>query len=623
MGITSKLWLASLDKIFQSWKQVLLIHLVYTALGFILFSPLVAGAGWLLLKVSGRFALDDQDIVYFFISPYGMFALVLISALLIIGLVFEQAALMYVAVAVEKGKSSNVIDALLFNAARIKPLFVFVLRLVSRIFLLAVPFLALAFGIAWWLITDYDINYYLVQKPPEFYWGITLVGLVLISLLVLLSRKLIAWSLALPLVLFANVPPQKSFARSQVITSGNRVMVFLTLLVWLVLGVLLGLLLLAAIWLVGMWAVPTVKSSLPLLLIILGGFSLLWALGNFLITAFTSASFAYLLVGICANIDSGFNALSMPANQPESMPGKLQFTFKNIMILLLTGVTAAGLTGMWLVDSIQPNDKVTIIAHRGGAAGKAPENTLAAFRQAIEDKADWIELDVQETVDGEVVVFHDSDFMKLAGNETRLWQASLSEVQAIDIGSWFDPAFSNERVPTLKEALETARGKTNVVIELKYYGHDQMLEQRVVEIVEASGMVDKTAIMSLRYPAIKKLRDMKPDWRLGLLSATAIGDLTRLDADFLAVQTRMARAGFIRRAHDSGKKVFVWTVNDAISMSRMMSLGVDGIITDEPELARLVLQQRKEMNIAERLLIHTAVLFGRPYTPRQFRDDSP
>jgi glycerophosphoryl diester phosphodiesterase len=108
-----------------------------------------------------------------------------------------------------------------------------------------------------------------------------------------------------------------------------------------------------------------------------------------------------------------------------------------------------------------------------------------------------------------------------------------------------------------------------------------------------------------------------------LLSATAIGDLTRLDADFLAIAMAMASGGFVRRAHEAGKQVFVWTVNDPVSMSRMMSMGVDGVITDEPEMARKVLADRAALGSAERLLLHTALLFGYSFTPHQYRDQSP
>jgi glycerophosphoryl diester phosphodiesterase len=178
-------------------------------------------------------------------------------------------------------------------------------------------------------------------------------------------------------------------------------------------------------------------------------------------------------------------------------------------------------------------------------------------------------------------------------------------------------------VPTLLEVLEETRGRIRAVIELKYYGHDQQLEQRVVDIVEQAGMTDQVAIMSLKYEGIQKIRALRPDWTIGLLSAKAIGNLASLDVDFLAVASGMATPGFIRRSHEQGKQVFVWTINDTVSLSRMMSLGVDGVITDEPALAREVIAERADLNPAERLLMHTAVLFGRPEPQRVYRDESP
>jgi glycerophosphoryl diester phosphodiesterase len=161
------------------------------------------------------------------------------------------------------------------------------------------------------------------------------------------------------------------------------------------------------------------------------------------------------------------------------------------------------------------------------------------------------------------------------------------------------------------------------VIELKYYGHDQDLERRVADLVERTGMAGRVAIMSLKYGGVLKMRGLRPDWTVGLLSATAIGDLSRLDADFLAVNLGMAKPGFIRRAHRAGKKVFVWTVNDPVTMSRVLSLGVDGVITDEPAMARQVIAERAKMSTAERLLVHAAVIFGKPLPQRAYRDESP
>ncbi len=620
MNSISKSWSGGLSLLRQSWRQVILVHLIFTALGFILFSPLITGVGRILLLFSGQPALDDQDIAYFFLSAPGVFSLILMLALLVTVLAFEQVALMRIAVGLHHGQHTRVVDALTFTLAKSGRVFDFIFRLVTRTLLLILPFLAVAYGLATWLLSDYDINYYLAQKPSEFWWAVILIGIVIITMLTLALRKLIGWSLALALVLFAGISPRQSFSHSNELTQNQCGNIFMALLIWVVMALLLGYMLIVIIQLIGFSAVPMVRESISLLVVLLGGFSVLWMLGNFVITAFTSGSFAYLLFGFYSSHGPAVPALQ--TGQASFSFGERQFSVINMTVILIVSVAAAGLAGTWLIETIELNDEVKIVAHRG-ASSKAPENTLAAFRQAIEDETDWIELDVQETADGEVVVFHDSDFMKLAGDSRKVWEVTFEEIGEIDIGSWFAPEFSDQRAPTLTKVLETAKGRANVVIELKYYGHDQMLEQRVVDIVEATGMVGQTAIMSLQYGAIQKVRTMRPDWQIGLLSAKAIGNLALLDTDFLAVEKGMARSGLIRRVHKAGKKVFVWTVNDPITMSRMMSLGVDGIITDEPEMARQVLQQRKEMNIAERLLIHTALLFGQPYTPRLYRDNSP
>ena len=98
-------------------------------------------------------------------------------------------------------------------------------------------------------------------------------------------------------------------------------------------------------------------------------------------------------------------------------------------------------------------------------------------------------------------------------------------------------------MPTLEEVLAAVRGRSRLVIELKYYGHDQQLEQRVVDIVESMDMADQVAIMSLKLSGIQKLQAIRPDWPAGLLAATAVGDLSRLDVDYLAVNQNMAEPG--------------------------------------------------------------------------------
>jgi len=165
-------------------------------------------------------------------------------------------------------------------------------------------------------------------------------------------------------------------------------------------------------------------------------------------------------------------------------------------------------------------------------------------------------------------------------------------------------------VPTLAEVFALCKGRVRVVVELKSYGHDERLEERVAAVVEEAGMVADCVYMSLDHDMVRTMKALRPGWRVGILTAKALGDLTTLDADFLAVEAKIATARFVRRAHRAGKDVYVWTVNDPAQMLRAMSRGVDGLITDRPGFARQVVERRAGMSDAQRLLAALLVRLG-------------
>jgi glycerophosphoryl diester phosphodiesterase len=603
----------------ESIGQIITTHLAYVALSVALFTPLVGIVGQFLLGLSGQSVLSDLDIAYFFLTPLGMAALILFAALLMTILVFELASLMAISAGSVQGLHIGIMSSLYFTARRAKRIFLFATRLIIRVLVIILPFLAVGTAIAWFLTTDHDINYYLSEKPPVFLAAVVIIGLLLLTMFAVLIRKLLAWSLALPLLLFTDVSPARSFVESENLIQKHKLLFLMALGIWALAGLLLGAVVLGSVHFLGARLVPLFFDSINLLALVLGGLVALLSLGNLLVTTLASGTFACLLVVLFDQYGPALKAIDL-ANSKQGR--RWRVTVPRFVLLLIGFTVVAVLFGTWLMNGIQTRDDVAVIAHRG-AAGKAPENTLASVRQAMKDGADWIEIDVQESMDGEVVVIHDSDFMKLAGKDLKVWDSTLKELREIDVGSWFGPEFSAERVPTLTQVLEETRGQSRVLIELKYYGHDQQLEQRVVDIVEKAGMVNEVAVMSLKLSGIKKFHALRPDWVVGLLSSKAIGNLYDLDMDFFAINMGMATPGFIRNVHLADKQVFVWTVNDQVSMSRMISLGVDGIITDEPELARNVLVDRSKLSSIERLLIHTAVLFGQPIPQRIYRDQSP
>jgi len=599
--------------------SILIIHLVFITLGFILFTPLLAGLGRLLLSFSSQEVLADTDIIFFLLSPFGMTALVLFGAMLITILIFEQAAMMITYIAVTEDLNEDLIQILGYTGARALVIFKFSVLLVLRLLIIILPFLAAGGLVAWLALTKYDINYYLAHKPPIFFAAAALIGVILLIMALVLIRKLLLWSLTLPLILFGGTSPKQSFKESAVLVSGNKKLIAFVLIGWGASIFILSIMVFGLVQLLTTNIIPLFYDKMALLLMVIGFLVALLVLGNFLITTLASGSFAGLLIELSRHFGVETSIKGLGGKKKSS---QLRLTRSRLVLAGIGGVLISFLIGIWLIDDIQPIDDLTIVAHRG-AAGRAPENTMASIQAAIEDNTDWVEIDVQETVDGQVVVVHDSDFMKLAGVDLKVWDGTLEQIQAIDVGSWFAPEFADQRAPALIDVLQEAKGKAQVVIELKYYGHDQQLEQRVIDIVEQQGMVEEIAIMSLKYDSVQKVRKLRPEWETGLLSAQVLGNMSKLDVDFLAVNMAMASPAFIRTNQAAGKRVFVWTVNDKMSMFRMMSLGVDGIITDEPALARQVMAERSELNSVERLLIHTAVMLGKPLPQKKYRDQSP
>jgi glycerophosphoryl diester phosphodiesterase len=610
---------ALLDQIRAYWRPFLAVHLLFTLLGITLLTPLFGGLLQGLLSLSGSAAVADQDIAVLLLTPLGALSGVLLVAVLMAITGLELAALQTVAQAARYGLPVGALDACACALRRAPAVLRLTLGFTLRVLLYLAPYLAAVGAVAWLLLSDHDINYYLSQRPTEFYAALGIAAVLTLLLVWFLGRRLLGWSVVLPLVLFSGVRPEESFRASERLTAPRRALCVRMLVTWVVLALLLGLVPALFLHFTTGAILAAGVDSLQRLLLLLGLTAAAWSVLGFLVAAFNLA----LLVALVAELydrspdHGGAAAIEGVLRQPEKRINPRRLA---IALVLLAAVGAAG--GIALLGDISVEDRALIVAHRG-AAGAAPENTLASVERAVDDGADWVEIDVQESRDGQVVVVHDSDFMKLAGNPLKVWEGDLAEIRSIDVGSWFAPEFAAERVPTLREVLETVRGRSRLVIELKYYGHDQQLEQRVVDIVESMQMADQVAVMSLKLEGIEKLKALRPDWTAGLLAATAVGDLTRLEVDFLAVNQNIANRAFIKRARQRGKQVFVWTVNDGLSLSRWLSAGVDGVITDEPALARQVLAQRSELSSAERLLLSLATLFGKPEIARQYRDNSP
>ena len=595
------------------WRLILPLYLFLHGLSLSLIAPalglLINGA----VGLSDRPALTDQDIALYLLTPAGfLVALVVMSVLL----VAEIAGFAVLAAAVRQGGGGwgAARRAILTVLSRLKALVVFSGMFILRVLAVALPFALAGLLVAMWYLTDFDINYYLTFRPPEFLLAMGIIAALALAMAIALLFRLSGWALTPHLLLFEARDPHYVFGQSQDRMEGRRGQLQIQLLIWFLLRLGGSNLMLAAAAAGLHLMVPGGEADLRWVVwsvLLLFG---LWVLGNLLLGALALSALAELL-------DRFFD----PAGERHEIsvderPVGSWLVVSACVVLALAGV--ASWSAEALFDAVRTTDRVRIIAHRG-AAGSRPENTVAAIEQAIADGADWVEVDVQESADGRIVVVHDGDLMKLAGIPLEIRKGTYSELRQVDVGSWFDPAWGDQRIPLLSEILVLTRDRVDVMIELKHYGYDVDLERRVVQEVEAAGMADQVAIMSLNYPSVLKARHLRPDWRSGVLAASAVGNLAGLQGDFLAVRAAIASPGLVNAVGSAGKELFVWTVNDPLEMSRMISKGVDGLITDEPALARQVLDARSRLNSAERMALWLASELGVVVNPKGYRDENP
>ena len=593
------------------WKQLAATDIVYKVITFILLTPIVGLFFRILINLSGRTVLADQDILLFLLEPLGGATLILIGSLLVTILALEQAALMQIVAAKMCGKQLSLRSVLRNTAVQAATVVHVTIRLLAFCILIALPFLIIAGLVYRSLLTEFDINFYLQEKPPAFILAVVIGGILGTVLTFTLTWFMSGWVLALPLAIFEEIAPKNVLRESQRRTQGKRLTLIGWLVIWFLLNSLCSAIASSIVGVTGNMIVSRTSGSLWLLVVAAGFTLLLLSAANLLINLLSTTTFAVMLVHLYERYGAG--KVQQFDWQPRPAMAGVEHFFrlsrKSFTVMAIVGLITAAFVGHRMLNEVQTKDRTEVTAHRGASAS-APENTLAAIRQAIEQGTDWVEIDVQESLDGQVVVVHDSDLKKIGDSKLKIWESTTKQLRSVDIGSWFDPKFSDQRVPLLSEVLAICKGRVKLNIELKYYGHDQQLEQRVVDLVKAAGMESDIVIMSLKQSGIDKIRQIEPDWTVGLLTAVAIGDLTRSDVNFLAVNTGLATRSFVRSAHNSNEQVYVWTVNDPVTMSMMIGRGVDNLITDKPALAKSVLKQRTELSTIERLMIEVASLLG-------------
>ncbi len=232
-----------------------------------------------------------------------------------------------------------------------------------------------------------------------------------------------------------------------------------------------------------------------------------------------------------------------------------------------------------------------VIAHRGDKK-HAPENTLAAFNLAVEKGADAIEFDVKLSADGQVIVLHDQTVDRTTNGTGDVSRLPFTALKDLDAGIWFSEQFRGQRIPTLDEVFEKVGKRLNMNVELTNYATPRDdLVAKVVDLVKKHNLQDRTLFSSFLSRNLRKARMLLPEVPRELLTMSGLlgfwGRTFSWRSDYYALHPTLAdvNPALIDRVHATGKRIHVWTVNVEEDLLRMISLGVDGIFTDDPGLA--------------------------------------
>ncbi|MEG2362906.1 MAG: glycerophosphodiester phosphodiesterase family protein [Terrisporobacter sp.] len=227
--------------------------------------------------------------------------------------------------------------------------------------------------------------------------------------------------------------------------------------------------------------------------------------------------------------------------------------------------------------------EIYVTAHRGSSL-YYPENTLKSIEVAINENADYVEIDVRTTKDNEVVLFHDSNLKKIDGSNRSIKDMTLEEVKTVDNGYYKNEIFKDEKIPTLEEVFTIFKGKTKFNIELKVIDKEDILPNQVSELIKKYNMNSDVVVSCFDKDIIKQYKVNNPNTKTGLITSNKVKDINDISSDFISLKYNLLTETLVHELHDCNKEIHVWTVNDKEKIINAINLGVDNIITDNASL---------------------------------------
>lgn len=565
-------------------KAVIVFEIIYKLLAVFIVIPLNYFILDRYMQQAGVNHVTNTNLFRFALTPQGMMSILCILVISFIAIFIEMAVLIYMADKAHKQQSVSLLEGII-NCIRIIPKRLSLYH-IAMVLMTGVIGPLTGLGLYNSMIRKLSVPSFIQLALFKSWQGKVFFTIVMLGLCILLVR----WILAIPIIIIEETTLKEAFKKSISIYKENKYKLIMHVVVWAIITGLLEGGLLVVYMGVGTIIISMLAPFGVVGKMFVGLYLIVYLIGKTVISVMALPLFITFLVEIYYKYrnDRGkervFKSISV---YEETKLYQWIGCYKQtaIQIILTIFASMVGIMAMVTMSDSVINKRIAVTAHRGSSS-KAPENTLSAIKLAMSEKADYIEIDVMLTKDQEVVLSHDANLKRVSGHDQMIKEMTLEEVKKIDIGSYFDSEYSQERIPTLKEVLELIKGKTKLNIELKPMENGKELAEKVAEVLEAYDMHQDVVVSSLDYECLQVFRARSPLTKIGYILSLGVGDFTKLDVDFVSVEYDLLTKGLSYAMSGCGKEIHVWTINDPEKVRDVARLRVDNIITDSVEMVQ-------------------------------------
>jgi len=562
-----------------SYREIIIFELLYKLLTLFVFIPAISSIFRGLLRLGGFAGATNYELLQFVMSKYGVLCMLILIPIATLLIFLEMSVLIILSYYGQKRQRIGIISAFMQSISYFPSLIRYEFLGLALYLLL---FLPLGAGLGSTLLPTINIPNFISGELMKTGGGI----LLLIGVMGIMVFFNIRWTFLLHIVVIEGVTGFRQAAQKSAALLKKRYLRMSLVMLAVMLSYLLVVMLLIAglVGAVGLlyfiWEQQSVFSGIVRIVALK---SIL--LSFYLATLFSVPLYIAMITRLyMVKADPDLVVLQSPeaTSQGERSilnKGLFQKHKRKIIFLSSVIIVAAMFALLPALDDIQDMEhRIEIMAHRGYVA-KGPENTIEAIKGAIEAKADYVEIDVLQTKDGDLAVIHDTNLKRLTGVNMQVYDLTMDELRKLEVKQ----GDLTGRISSLTEVMDFAKGKIKLNIEIKTHGREQHLIDTFIRMIREHQFENECVVTSLDYEILQLVKSAEPKLKVGYIMFAGVPNIGKLDVDFVVLEEYMVKEPIIAAAKLYRKPIYVWTVNSTESMRKFFSMGVDGIITDYPE----------------------------------------